>query len=113
MYSSPIDGDVFRLQSLTELESGTSAATDWLWQGYLAAGNLTLLTSQWKVGKTTLLAMLLDRMKAGGELAGLPVKAGRAVVLSEESAGLWLERGRRFELREHVFWLCQPFVVRP
>ena len=26
----------------------------WLWQGYLAAGNVTLLTSQWKSGKTTL-----------------------------------------------------------
>ena len=33
----------------------------WLWRGYLAHGFLTLLTSQWKTGKTTLLAVLLAR----------------------------------------------------
>jgi len=42
-------------------------------------GNITLLTSQWKSGKTTLIAVLLSRLKAGGQLAGLPVLPGRAV----------------------------------
>src|ERR1051325_6318306 len=50
----------------------------WLWHGSLAPGNVTLLTSQWKSGKTTLVSVLLDRMKAGGQLAGLPVAAGKA-----------------------------------
>jgi AAA domain len=36
-----------------------AAPLSWLWHGYLAAGNVTLLTSQWKSGKTTLLAVLL------------------------------------------------------
>ena len=47
--------------------------TRWLWHGYLAAGAVTLLTSRWKAGKTTLLSVLLARMGAGGELAGLSV----------------------------------------
>jgi hypothetical protein len=28
----------------------------WVWDGYLAHGSVTLLTSQWKLGKTTLLS---------------------------------------------------------
>jgi len=70
-----------------------AAPTSWLWDGYLAHGNVTLLTSQWKSGgKTTLLSVLLARREAGGQLAGLTVAAGRTVVVSEESPTLWNER---------------------
>jgi ABC-type multidrug transport system ATPase subunit len=44
---------------------------------YLAAGKTTLLTSQCKIGKTTLLTVLLAKMKAGGELAGRRVATAR------------------------------------
>jgi hypothetical protein len=80
-----------------------------LWQGYLAGGNVTMLTSQWKTGKTTLLALLLQRMRTGGMLAGLPVARGNALVLSEEAASFWDERNERLQLRDHVSLLCQPF----
>ena len=36
-----------------------TAIVPWLWEGLLAAGNITLLTSVWKAGKSTLLALLL------------------------------------------------------
>lgn len=49
----------------------------WLWDGYLAPGNLTLLTSQWKSGKTTLISILLSRLREGGQLAGLSIGAQR------------------------------------
>jgi hypothetical protein len=42
----------------------------WLWLGFVARGGVTLLTSQWKAGKTTLLSLLLARLKPGGSLAG-------------------------------------------
>jgi hypothetical protein len=51
----------------------------WLWHGYLAAGNITLLTSQWKSGKTTLLSVLLAKMAQGGVMAGLRVKPAKAL----------------------------------
>src|SRR3954464_5978672 len=70
----------------------------WLWHGYLAAGNVTLLTSLWKAGKTTLVAALLQQMKAGGTRAGPPRAAGKAVVVSEEAPSQWLQRGRKFDL---------------
>src|SRR2546421_12096633 len=82
---------------LDDLEQASVSHLDWVWQGYLAPGNVTLLTSQWKTGKTTLLALLLDRMKSGGTLAGQKVRPGKAVVVSEESPALWLERSRRFD----------------
>ena len=43
----------------SDLETVSRAGVTWLWHGYLAAGQVTLLTSQWKAGKTTLLSVLL------------------------------------------------------
>jgi hypothetical protein len=83
---------------------------DWLWQGYLAPGQLTLLTSLWKSGKTTLLSVLMSRMKAGGVLLGQPVRPARALVISEENVDLWRMRHARLSLGEHVQVICQPFL---
>ncbi len=85
----------------------------WLWHGYLAPGNVTLLTSQWKSGKTTLASVLLARLKAGGSLAGRTVAAARAVVVTEEGPAHWLRRSEKLDLAGHVCWFCQPFEGRP
>jgi hypothetical protein len=94
--------------------SGRSAAAEpsWVWDGYLAAGCVTLLVSQWKSGKTTLLALLLSRMKAGGELAGRAVAPGRAAVVSEEDERLWAMRHRKLDFGDAVCLFCQPFPGR-
>ncbi len=86
---------------------------DWLWHGFVAPGNLTLLTSQWKAGKTTLLSLLLSRRKQGGQLAGLAVKPGKTVVVSEEPLSLWAERARRHDFGGQVCFLSQPFRAIP
>ena len=99
--------------SYAELRPAGEACRDWLWQGYLLPGAMTLLTSLWKSGKSTLLAVLLSRLKAGGVLAGLPVRAGRAVVVSEESPEVWWDRGHGLTLDGHVRWFCKPFQGRP
>jgi hypothetical protein len=99
--------------SYADLRPAEGAERDWLWHGYLTPGAVTLLTSQWKSGKSTLLAVLLARLKTGGALAGLPVRAGRAVVVSEEPPQLWWDRGLSLELDGHVRWFCQPFRGKP
>jgi hypothetical protein len=99
--------------SLGELLAAPPPAVRWLWDGYLAAGKLTLLTSQWKMGKTTLLTVLLAKMKAGGELAGRRVERARAAVVSEEPPGDWVERGRRLGLAADLQLHCQPFRHKP
>src|SRR5262245_5142908 len=83
---------LFRPADLTK----GSHEVDWLWHGYLARGQITLLTGQWKIGKTALLAALLARLGAGGALAGRDVRAGRAIVVTEEGSALWLGRCLRF-----------------
>jgi hypothetical protein len=98
---------------LDDLQQATQAPKSWLLQGYLAPGNVTVLTSQWKSGKSTLLSVLLARLKTGGLLAGLPVAPGKAAVLSEESAEQWLARSRKLDFAGHVCWYCRPFAGKP
>src|SRR5207248_9083231 len=62
---------------------GPGGPKAWLWHGYLAPGNLTLLTSLWKAGKTTLLSVLLSRLHSGGSFAGRSPAPGNAAVVSE------------------------------
>jgi hypothetical protein len=96
-----------------ELFEDAPEAASWLWYGYLGAGKITLLTSQWKLGKTTLIGVLLARMAHGGQLAGLPVAAGRAAVVSEESAVDWTARCRKLRMGNHLSLFCRPFRSKP
>jgi hypothetical protein len=86
---------------------------NWLWRGYLAPGQLTLLTSLWKSGKTTLLSILLTRLKDGGMLLDLPVCPARALVISEENAALWHMRGQRLAFGKHLGVINSPFGGKP
>src|SRR4051812_26287691 len=96
-----------------ELEHAAGGPVRWLWHGYLASGAITLLTSRWKAGKTTLLSVLLNRLHTDGTLAGNAVEPGPALVVSEESPALWVERGRRLDFGPRAQWLCRPFVRKP
>lgn len=95
-------------------ESGIKGpAIDWLWHGYLARGSLTLLTSLWKAGKTTLLTGVLQRLEAGGEFLGQACVPARALVVSEEPRELWAERLRTMPIGPHARLLPRPFLTRP
>jgi AAA domain len=98
-----------------EIGADQQAPVDWLWHGFLARGNVTLLTSLWKAGKTTLVSLLLARRKAGGILAGLAVKPGKSVIVSEESRAVWSERFRRYDCGGQACLISQPFrsIPRP
>jgi hypothetical protein len=96
-----------------ELAATPQAPLDWLWHGLLAPGNLTLLTSLWKSGKTTLLAMLLSRRTHGGTLAGLAVRPGKTVVITEEHPNLWADRARRYDFGAQVCFIPRPFPSIP
>ncbi len=99
--------------SMDEVHAAVEARMTWLWQGYLAPGNITLLTSQWKTGKTTLLSVLLARLKEGGALAGLPLTRGNAIVISEEGLAHWSQRGRRLGIGNNASFFCRPFRGKP
>ncbi len=97
----------------TDLAQATLPGRRWLWHGYLGAGMVTLLTSQWKSGKTTLISILLQRMGQGGQLAGLDVAPGKAAVISEEGLSDWNGRCRKLAMGDHVSFFCRPFANKP
>jgi hypothetical protein len=96
-----------------ELTTTEPSKTDWLWHGIIAQKNTTLFTSHGKMGKTTLLSMLLCRRKEGGTLAGLRVKPGRTIVVSEEPREVWEERARHFDFGGQVCFILRPFLSIP
>src|SRR6516162_5267929 len=61
----------------------------WIWDGVIAQDAVTLLSAPEKTGKTTLLSLLLDRRRAGGQLLGRAVCPGRTILCSEENSLLW------------------------
>jgi hypothetical protein len=102
-----------RVVAACDLDQPGVTPPGWLWQGYLGPGKVTLLTSQWKSGKTTLVSLLLARMQQGGPLAGLAVAPGKAFVISEESQADWRPRLARLGIRDNVNLLCRPFTTQP
>jgi hypothetical protein len=46
-------------------------------------------------------------------LAGRPLAAGKAAVVSEESPAQWLARGDKLDFGSHVCWFCRPFPGKP
>jgi hypothetical protein len=109
----PVPFSMHKMLSTNDLGSAAASHGRWLWSGYLAPGALTLLSSQWKTGKTTLLSVLLAKLNTGGTLAGLPVTPGKAVVVSEEPPVLWYERSKYLNFGDHIRWLCRPFKTKP
>ena len=89
------------------------AAVSWLWEGMLAAGNVTLLTSVWKAGKSSLLALLLAGRHQGGVLLGRMIEAGASAVVSEEPAELWRRRACNLTFGPNLSLFCRPFTRTP
>jgi hypothetical protein len=85
----------------------------WLWHGLIARGNVTLFTSLWKTGKTTLLTGLLQQFAAGGTFIGQAVSPARALVVSEERRATWADRVERMPIGDHCRLLPRPFPRRP
>jgi hypothetical protein len=95
-----------------ELAGRPKSTVDWVWPGYLAHGAVTLLTSQWKDGKTTLVSLLLARMARGGELAGQIIRPARVAVATEEPLELWQRRGEKLGFGEELCYFSRPLAGR-
>ena len=104
----PAPGSPLQWGSALLRDDGASTES-WVLQGYLAPGCVTLLTSLWKSGKTTLVAVLLARLATGGRLAGLSLAAGRAVIVSEEHKRHWQLRDQVLHFGDHLGWALRPF----
>ena len=89
------------------------SAPDWVWDGLVARGDVALLTSFWKAGKTTLLAGLFHALDAGLPFLGRATAGGNVVVVSEESRVVWDERRRAIPVGGRVRFALRPFRGSP
>jgi 5S rRNA maturation endonuclease (ribonuclease M5) len=69
---------------MSEKLAGVPPEPNWLWEGYLSPGALTLLAGRPKVGKTTLLFPLIAALEQGRPFLDRPTFATRVLMLSEE-----------------------------
>lgn len=98
----------------SELAQDRHEQVHWIWDGFLASGAMTLLTGSWKAaGKTTLISLLLDRRRAGGQLLGQAVRAGATIVVSEEEPPMWARRQKTLDFGPRVCFFCRPFAGVP
>lgn len=93
-----------RLDALNAAESDT----EWIWNGYLAKGYITLFSALWKVGKTTLLLHLLKAMQENRTFAGRATSLVKVAILSEESENIWCLRRDNFKLELPVWVAASP-----
>lgn len=76
----------------------------WVWPGYIAESSITLLTGQWKAGKTTLLTHLLRDVYGGSGLVDSPIEKP-ILYISEESPSMWSHRRERHNLDPRILFL--------
>lgn len=91
----------------------TGLPSEWVWEGLLARGDVALLTSFWKAGKTTLLAGLLDALDTGRPFLGRATVPAHTVVVSEEAPAHWAARRRAIPGGDRARVACRPFPGRP
>jgi hypothetical protein len=99
------------LSSVPRLISELSAdkeEVDWIWEGYLAKGHVTLLSALWKSGKSTLIGQLLKCIQEEKSLAGQETSPTKILILSEESEFLWARRRSELDLTLEAWVVCRP-----
>jgi hypothetical protein len=85
----------------------------WLWDGCLARGAITLFSSLWKAGKTTLLAHLLKVLEHGGDFCQRRAGPARVLYITEEAEARWAARRAALGLSDHIAFVVRPFLYKP
>lgn len=111
------DGSGLRFVNLVPIPlqeiSSEHLQINWLWEGYIAKGELTLCSALPKVGKSTLIAHLLKSFQTEQPLAGQPVTKSRVLVISEESKSIWARKREDLEIEGDIWVIPQPFKEKP
>ena len=98
--------------SSLELRKVEPLPIPWIWEGVVSEKAITLLSAPEKIGKSTLLSLLLDRRRAGGRLLGRTVYPGKTVVCSEENELVWTLRQPPFDFGPNVIFHAPDTIAR-
>lgn len=87
---------------------------DWIWEGFLAKGHMTMLSALWKSGKSTLLAGFIKDLQDNTTFCNKPTYKTKVLIISEESRTEWARRKEEFSINgeENVWLLPRPFNSR-
>ena len=107
-YSSSI---IFAPKMLSELSSET-LEIEWVWEGFIAKGHLTLFSALWKAGKSTLVSHLLKSISEGVPFVGYATQLTKVLVVSEESEGIWVRRRDDIGLSKNIAIVSKPTTQR-
>ena len=81
---------------------------EWLWEGFLAKGQSTIISSLWKTGKTTLICWLLNSIGNQEQFLGKDTKNVNVLIISEESEAIWANRKEEHQLGTNIWLSCRP-----
>jgi hypothetical protein len=94
---APVGASQLKPKSFSELRA-LPAEPDWLWQGFLAPGSLTMLAGHPFAGKSMLVSGLLHALETGESFLGRKTKEASALLVTEEDQASLRERAGRFGL---------------
>jgi hypothetical protein len=94
---APARAPELKPKSFSELRA-LPAEPDWLWQGFLAPGSLTMLAGHPFAGKSLLVSGLLRALETGAPFLGRKTKEASALLVTEEDQASLRERAGRFGL---------------
>lgn len=89
-----------------------NAKVEWIWEGFLAKGHLTLFSALWKSGKSTLVSQLLKAIQDGKFFAGQRTYPSKVLILSEESETMWARRRDELNLGLESWLVSRPIKRR-
>lgn len=85
--AEPPEAVALTFQTPAELRKGIPAEPNWIWGGSVAAGFITVVGGRPKVGKSTVIYEMIDRLVRGEtEFLGAPLAPTDVVIVSEEHA---------------------------
>jgi 5S rRNA maturation endonuclease (ribonuclease M5) len=74
---------------------------DWIWDGYVAPGEVSLIAGRPKVGKSTLVFGLIAAILHGRPFVGRGTRGRGVLLLTEEGATTFAEKARAFGIANH------------
>lgn len=91
-----------RFVRLSDLVASSPGEPDWVWEGYVAGGAITLLAGRPKVGKSTFAFALMDAVDRGEVFSGRRTRTVPIVLLSEERVTTLAEKARLLGAADRV-----------